>query len=333
MIKNILKKLDSYIYSGKRSKIHDERIVPYIELELSSICNAHCIFCPYDEKIKVQRTMLMEEDTFLKIVERIKNGNEKKVSFTPTTGETLTHFKWNEYMSTVLKIVNINEITFYSNAILLKEENQEKLIELLLRDKMKKIKEIYFSLGGWDRETYKLMYGVDKFEIVSENITNLLKRVKDLKLEVKINMNFRLPKHKIADQKAACTAYNRHGYKHVEMQFTNMLAYIYGEKNKNLQYCEVPAETSRKKKKYACLRLNKTRYAANGSIWADGGVESELPNDFSLKLGTIDDSFEKIEEARQGIIYDWNFNKNIPVPCRKCIFFAPDLKNESICRV
>jgi hypothetical protein len=74
-------------------------------------------------------------------------------------------------------------------------------------------------------------------------------------------------------------------------------------------------------KKHACAYLNKTRFAADGGVWADGCVISEMPGDSSLKLGHVDDTLNAIEESRRKIIEDWEHRQIIPKPCQGCTVY------------
>lgn len=62
------------------------------------------------------------------------------------------------------------------------------------------------------------------------------------------------------------------------------------EKNENLDYLPIKKIESQK---VPCDFLYKIRFDVLGNIWADGCVISEAPNNFELKLGTIDDDLKK----------------------------------------
>lgn len=103
-----------------------------IELELSNICNANCIFCPY---IKIKETNknfgVMNDKIFSKVLKIIEKEKYQKISFTPTTGEILINKDWDKFIRKTFDLKNIKRVLFYSNAILLNEINQEKLIRLI----------------------------------------------------------------------------------------------------------------------------------------------------------------------------------------------------------
>jgi hypothetical protein len=97
------------------------------------------------------------------------------------------------------------------------------------------------------------------------------------------------------------------------------------------RYKEIAYKADTCDKQDPCSYVRKTRFAADGGIWADGCVVSELPGDSSLKLGTVDDSWEKIESNRKKIIDLWKNQRTIPYPCQKCTMYRNDdisMKND-----
>ncbi|MCF2674455.1 radical SAM protein [Fusobacterium varium] len=284
-----------------------------IELELCNFCNALCIFCPWITIKKTDKKFnKMDIKTYEKVLEKISKQCYHTISFTPTTGELLIHDEWDRYIEKAFNLKNIKNIIFYSNAILLNEKNRNKLLNLL-NSKDNKIKELHFSIGGTDKETYKLMYGVDQFENIKNNIRSLLELLKGNEKEVKVLIEIRKPKGNNLDEEEVLKTFNNIEYKNFIVRILKKFIPIKCiDTRKELEYSKV-----KKNMKKPCLKLYKTRYDANGGIWADGCVISELPNNEELKLGTINDSLEEIEKNREKIIENWK-NKIIPEICKEC---------------
>ena len=288
-----------------------------IELEISNICNALCIFCPW---IVIKNTnkkfQMMSEETFNKVLDKISKQSYRIISFTPTTGELLVHKNWNFYIKKASKLKNIDKIIFYSNGILLDENNRRKLLELLL-EKESKLKEIHFSIGGIDKDTYKLMYGVNQFEKVKSNIKELLIMLKENNLKVRVQIEIREPKYQSLTKQEIRSVFNEINYRYLKIRILKVFARIECiPKREELLYLN--KEVDRKK---PCKHLYKTRYDVNGNIWADGCVVSELPNDFELKLGSLEDDLSIIEERRKKIINNWKEGK-LPKTCKKCDMYT-----------
>ncbi|MCP6757924.1 MAG: radical SAM protein [Fischerella sp. CENA71] len=133
-----------------------------LHIEATNICNAKCTFCAYPKMERKKELMLMEE--FRKIVDQYVNMGGKYVSLTPIVGDPFV----DRYLFDRLDYLNqrseIRGFYFYTNAILMKPEVSEKL--LAYGEKLN----IYVSWGGFDRETYKAIMGVDRFDVVRHNI-------------------------------------------------------------------------------------------------------------------------------------------------------------------
>lgn len=287
-----------------------------IELEIVNICNANCIFCPW---ITIKNTNkkfnIMTDKTYEEVLKKIRKQKYRNISFTPTTGEILLNKNWDKFIEKAAILPNIERILFYSNRILMDDENQNKLVTLT--KKYKKIKDIHFSIGGIDNETYHLMYGVDRFEVVQKNINSLLKKLKNEKSEVEVVIEIRIPKKENITEKQIKNIFNSCNYEKLKINIMKKFARIKCiQEREELEYNKVKL-TGKK----PCVYLYKTRYDANGGIWADGCVVSELPNNTSLFLGTINDELELIEKRRKKIIAEWKEGRK-PLVCEKCSFYT-----------
>ncbi|MDD3466655.1 MAG: radical SAM protein, partial [Campylobacterales bacterium] len=152
------------------------------------MCNAKCIFCPYPQIYKQKDLGYMSEEVFYKSLEKAYELGYKKLNFTPTTGELLLHEKWNEFIQATLNDDGTESVYFYSNAILLDHDAVNKIMSL---KNIQKTSAIFFSIGGVDKDSYELMYGVNKFDAVCANINALCERLKKAGLELKINCELR----------------------------------------------------------------------------------------------------------------------------------------------
>lgn len=290
----------------------------YIEFELTNICNARCIFCPYPDFLKTDKKFVrMDFESYDKALSTIEKLDYSLISFTPTTGDTLLHPEWDKMMAKAIQLDKIKQVIFYSNAILLDDTCIEKFIELLKEDKEKKFFSIMFSVGGMDAETYKRIFQVNKFDVVVQNINNFQKRLLEENIVVGVYIKMRIPEEHVVEEVTAKNLFNRHGY-----PFTTIDDNKYFEVSEHLKtYDELKYTENHTVPKKACTYLQKTRFAADGGIWADGCVLSELPNDSALRLGTLNDSWDKIEANRAKIVEDWEEKQEIPLPCMGCTIY------------
>jgi hypothetical protein len=293
--------------------------VKFIEFELTNICNAQCIFCPYPDMLRTEKKFMNMSDALL--MQNIKKLNHFKnalISFTPTTGDTLLHPEWDSYIEKIMHEPAIKQATFYTNAIKLDETNQNKLVQLLKRDGNRKMLQLYFSIGGLNALDYKSLYKVDRFGLVVNQINALLKLLKENNLTVGIHLHLKMLRAGDFAMAKAMALLNQPKYPFVYISHSH-LYYSNDGYNRNAQigYYK-PTEIEKKK---ACSYLYKTRFAADGSVWADGCVISEMPNDSSLKLGDAEASWDNIEKARQTLINQWEVEGNIPKPCIGCTVY------------
>jgi wyosine [tRNA(Phe)-imidazoG37] synthetase (radical SAM superfamily) len=291
----------------------------FIEFELSNICNARCIFCPYPDMLKSgKKFQYMTSETLDAVQLKMNHFKNVLVSFTPTTGDTLLHPNWNDAILKIMEMEAVSRSTFFTNAIALDDEAQNDLIELFASDKAGKLSQIYFSIGGLNADNYKILYEVNRFDLVRDNINALLLKLKSQNIHRGVHIHVKLLKGEAWSESEAQRLFNECGYPYV--YFSKSTHYFSNEgfkRNSLIDYYPEPAEQKRK----ACAYLNKTRFAADGSVWADGCVISELPNNSDLKLGNVNTLWEEIEANRKTLIDNWNKEGILPAPCRDCSMY------------
>ena len=290
----------------------------YIEFELTNICNARCIFCPYPDFLKTDKKFVrMDFESYDKALQTIEKLDYSLISFTPTTGDTLLHPDWDKMMAKAMQMDKIKQVIFYSNAILLDEECIEKFVQLIKKDKEKKLFSLMFSVGGMDAETYKRIFQVNKFDVVVNNINHFQKRLKEENIIIGIYIKMRIPENHDVDDKIAQKLFNKYQYPYTFIDDNK-----YFEVSDHVKtYDELKYTENKAVPKKACTYLQKTRFAADGGIWADGCVLSELPNDSTLRLGDLNTPWDKIEKNRNKIVSDWEEKQEIPFPCQGCTIY------------
>ncbi len=290
----------------------------FIEFELTNICNAQCVFCPYPDMLRTEKKFMnMSEQVLDKTIRKISGFKDALISFTPTTGDTLLHPDWDHYIARVLEQKSISKATMFTNAIKLDDAYAERFVRLLSEDEGK-MSQVYFSVGGLDAETYKALYKVDRFDLVRNNINGFLKRLTENRIVTGIHIHVKLLKGMEFDAVRASQLFNVHDYPFVYFSYSDRYFSNDGYKrNAIIDYYPVDEPV----KQHACAYLLKTRFAADGGIWADGCVISEMPGDSSLRLGDVDDSHDVIEEARKRIIDNWEQRQIIPKPCQGCTVY------------
>lgn len=262
--------------------------------------------------------MHMSDIQMQKNVQKFEHFKPGLISFTPTTGDTLLHPEWDRYIQMALESKRIHRATMFTNAINLEADQQLRFLNLLRSKNGYKLNQIYFSVGGLDADTYRSLYKVNRFDKVVSQIASLLELLQSTRQTIGIHIHVKLLKSQVLDDALAKQLFNPHHYPFVYFSQSNL--YFSNEQfKKNAIIAYKPDDV--KEKKMACAYLQKTRFAADGKIWADGCVISEMPNDQSLLLGDADDGWDKIEAKRQLIIENWEQKQEIPLPCRVCTMY------------
>lgn len=242
------------------------------------------------------------------------------ISFTPTTGDTLLHPEWNVYMQDVLKLGSIKRAMMYTNAIELGPENIEKFRQMLCSPGGGKLIQICFSLGGPDAAAYRELYQVDRFDEVRSNIAAFMAMLTENKLYPGVYVQVKLAHGREMSEEAARRLFNPAAYPFAYYSFSK--SYFSNDAYTRNALIDYRAAGFQEQKR-ACAYLGKTRFAADGGIWADGCVISELPGDSSLRLGDNTMPVSVIEERRKDLIGRWEKQDDIPLPCRGCTMYRP----------
>ncbi|NJP11741.1 MAG: radical SAM protein [Leptolyngbyaceae cyanobacterium RU_5_1] len=155
----------------RRKAIRDEmaeirKFPRNLHIEGTNICNAKCTFCAYPQMERARETMPME--TFRRIIDEYVEMGGRAVSLTPIVGDPFVDKHIFERLDYLNQIPDIKGFYFYTNGILMKPHVSQRLLEY--GEKL----HVYVSFGGFDRDTYKAIMGVDYFDLVCQNIEALI---------------------------------------------------------------------------------------------------------------------------------------------------------------
>ena len=182
------------------SDIRSKKLPLSVSLEINNVCNAKCTFCAYGKNdpdvIPLYDTPIIDKrpkqhlsKDVLKHVIKLCNSNGsgflKKMSITPTLGEVTVSKNWLDLVREVKQSKGVRYTSSYTNAINLHRFGSQAIIDSGLD-----VLEISTSLV--DRESYKRIYGRDKYDQVLANITDLISLNKDLGYPMDIYLNLRI---------------------------------------------------------------------------------------------------------------------------------------------
>lgn len=198
-----------YNFRFQRQAIQEElhllRSMPRnLHIEGTNICNAKCTFCAYPQMERPKHTMPVDE--FRRIIDEYVAMGGKYVSLTPIVGDPFVDRHLFERLDDLDKRPQIKGFYFYTNAILMKPHVSQRL--LTYGDKL----DIYVSWGGFDRETYKAIMGVDMFDLVRQNIEAFVEAKRQSRSSTGLTIALRCPLSKATgDLKTKFQAWQREG--------------------------------------------------------------------------------------------------------------------------
>lgn len=152
-----------FLLSYKRYQALPPRM---LYIEPTNFCNAKCVFCAYQyqETFRKERGF-MRADILNKALVQYKDMGGKKVGFTPLVGESLLH---PEIISYLTKAKHLGfKVEMFTNGILFEDVGVDKIIST-------GIDTINWSTAPLDRESVKLIYGVDCYEKLINGTRKLL---------------------------------------------------------------------------------------------------------------------------------------------------------------
>lgn len=154
-------------------------------IEGTNACNAACVFCAYPQMERPKALMPM--DVFRESIDQWTKLGGDEIDLTPIVGEPLADKLLFERMDYMLSTPKIRRFHFFSNAVLIKPEHCEKLCKY--SEKLI----VYLSFGGFDRETYHKIMGIDKHAEAVAAIRCLIETKRRMASRLVIQINLRTP--------------------------------------------------------------------------------------------------------------------------------------------
>ncbi len=140
---------------------------PYeLHYELTNLCNANCIFCPY--QFQTRKIDYMPEDIFEKALADYRAEGGGSVFFTPVVGDALIDPKFLERVRRVREAPEVDRIHVTTNAILVDRYGADAIIRSGLTG-------ITISTAGFDAAMYERVYRSKQYKRMRANVLALLK--------------------------------------------------------------------------------------------------------------------------------------------------------------
>jgi MoaA/NifB/PqqE/SkfB family radical SAM enzyme len=156
---------------------------PYeLHLELTNLCNANCIFCPY--QFQERETKLMPDEVFRKAVADFVAAGGGSVGLTPIVGDALIHPDFVARVRHLRAEPRIDRIWVTTNAILLDKHGIGEILASGLTS-------ITISTSGFDAESYRRIYRSTAYERFRRNVRELVERNRALPEPLTITIGLR----------------------------------------------------------------------------------------------------------------------------------------------
>lgn len=138
-----------------------------LHLELTNLCNADCVFCPY--QFQERETKLMPEAVLEKAVGDFVALGGGSVGLTPIVGDALIHPRFVEIVRSLRARPTIDRIWVTTNAILLDKHGVDAVLDSGLTS-------ITISTSGFDEASYRRIYRSSAYQRFRANVLALVER-------------------------------------------------------------------------------------------------------------------------------------------------------------
>lgn len=137
-----------------------------IALETTTLCNSRCVFCVY-RKLKRPKT-IMSMALFEKICDEFSDLGGGLIGFNPLMSDPLVDPLFLDRLRRIVERYRLLTPHLFTNAIGFARFSDAEVSYIL-----RYMDYIDVSIGGIDRAGYKIMFGVDRFESVWEQLERL----------------------------------------------------------------------------------------------------------------------------------------------------------------
>lgn len=136
-----------------------------LHLELTNLCNANCVFCPY--QFQTRPTDVMSDVVFERAVQQFVDGGGGSVGLTPIVGDALIDPSFVARVRHLRAQERVDRIWVTTNAILLEKHGIGAILDSGLTS-------ITISTSGFDEESYRRIYRSASYPKVHRSVLALL---------------------------------------------------------------------------------------------------------------------------------------------------------------
>ena len=318
----------------KLKKLEKQKKPLSVSLEINNVCNAKCTFCAYGkEKNELGDILIgdnpildnrpkqhLSKDVFkhtIKLCNDAGSGILKKMSIQPTLGESTVSKNWLDLIKTAKLSKGVRTISSYTNAITLQRFGSDAIIK-------SGIDSLAISSSLVSKESYKRIYGRDKYEQSFFNILDLLKSNKKhgYPIDIYLNLRIDLPEDEFfkSKQYKELSKYIEDRKISFLKKYDNFGGAI---KKEDLPYGASFVSRNNNSKKAPCYQLYRQLMVnVDGTIQAcTCRVDKSLWTRNIMEFSTLEAAWknDKLEKIRG----DWKNRGILPKACVFCTHYAP----------
>ena len=153
-----------------------------LHLELTNLCNADCVFCPY--QFQTREVQFMSDGVFRKAVDDFVALGGGSVGLTPIVGDALIDPKFLERVRYLRSVPEIDRIWLTTNCILLDKFGVDDVLG-------SGINALNVSTAGFDADMYRRVYRNASYQRMRSNVVELVERNSALGSPVAITIALR----------------------------------------------------------------------------------------------------------------------------------------------
>ena len=286
-------------------------------IEVASICNAACSFCPYP-LLEFPRK-LMSEKTFDSALAEARLRRIPDIDFTPYLGEAFVDPQFLPRIRKARREMPSAYFRLITNGTLLTRFDLDELLK-------SGISRINVSFGAWGKEDYLALYNIDAWEKVYAGVERLLLAKERLKSDVFIGLWYRVldaQRVKAIPENVAFLERFRHVID--EVSYTDVYHDILSISGRQPKSIKIEQQfDSSSLKKFPCANLGKLACSSTGNWFACycGATDCYKQEQSWFYLGSTAASNSSLNRALRQKVNEWNAGR-IPKNCRTCPVYVP----------
>lgn len=283
-----------------------------------NICNANCVFCAYRHQTRPKK--IMDDHLFKLCLQEANSIGGESICIGSVVGDCLLDRKIIERIAQAKSQKNIKQVAITTNIIALSAVGAERLLR-------SGVNSIHISTSGFDKQMYESIFRNNKFEIMKNNLLDLLRKNHEMGSPVVISVDLRIdrPIQDVKDMDDFDTV----------IELANSVSYnlFYDSWNGKIKQHDLIGSMKLRpdfykyfKKIIPCVQL-----FAGGllGVSSDGIVTAcacrDLNYDSELVLGNIKNHRlqDLIDSGLKRIIDNWQKHRWLPQICRDCTHYIP----------